>query len=273
MLLLFKFSCFQKALWCAINLKKIYNDMTFNDVQELANSHESQSVELKKTTGQLDAGMETLCAFLNGDGGTVLFGVTDKGEIKGQEVSDGTKRNIAEAISRFEPKPVVHIEYIDVPDSDGRKVIVFRVDSQHILRPFAFRGRAFHRIQSVTSIMSQEEYRYFLFSKVDDKYSWDRMLNPGLRLTDLDENTFWGAIRAGINSGRLPEVTIKESMGDILEKLELFRDGQLTNAAAVLFGKQRIGYMQWPFSSSTSPCLQELMGYIGRRSCSSLAKH
>ena len=40
--------------------------------------------------------METLCAFLNRNGGTVLFRVTDKGKIIGQEVSDKTKRDIAE---------------------------------------------------------------------------------------------------------------------------------------------------------------------------------
>lgn len=40
--------------------------------------------------------METLCAFLNRNGGTVLFSVTDKGKIIGQEVSDKTKRDIAE---------------------------------------------------------------------------------------------------------------------------------------------------------------------------------
>lgn len=128
--------------------------MTIDEIKQLTQNLESQHLEFKKTTGQLDAGMETLCAFLNGDGGTVLFGVSDKGEIKGQEVSDDTKRNIAEAIARFEPKPIVGIEYVEVPLSEKKQVIVFRAESQHSLRPFTFRGRSFHRIQSVTSVMS-----------------------------------------------------------------------------------------------------------------------
>lgn len=41
---------------------------------------EGGTVEFKETTGQLERGMETLCAFLNGTGGTVLFGVTDQGK-------------------------------------------------------------------------------------------------------------------------------------------------------------------------------------------------
>ncbi len=218
--------------------------MIYSDILKLTAGKESQNVEFKKTTGQLDAGMETLCAFLNGNGGMVFFGVSDNGNVKGQDVGDSTKRDIAEAISRFEPMPVVEVEYVDVPESDDKKVIVLRVEAQHKSRPFVYRGRAFHRIESVTSVMSQDEYRYLFFGRSDDKYSWDRALNPELKISDLDEQTFWGAVRAGISSGRMPEVTIKESIEEILEKLELSRGGVLTNAAAILFGKQRIGYMQ-----------------------------
>ena len=72
-------------------------------ISSLIAGKESGQVEFKETTGQLERGMETLCAFLNGEGGTVVFGVTDKGKIIGQEVSDKTKRDIGEAINRLEP--------------------------------------------------------------------------------------------------------------------------------------------------------------------------
>ena len=68
------------------------------DIKNLIVQTENEQLEFKETTGQLERGMETLCAFLNGEGGTVLFGVTDKGKIIGQEVADVTKRCIAEAI-------------------------------------------------------------------------------------------------------------------------------------------------------------------------------
>ena len=47
-------------------------------IKRLIAEKECGRVEFKETTGQLERGMETLCAFLNGEGGTVLFGVTDK---------------------------------------------------------------------------------------------------------------------------------------------------------------------------------------------------
>lgn len=39
-------------------------------VKELISEKENGQVEFKETTGQLERGMETLCAFLNGKGGT-----------------------------------------------------------------------------------------------------------------------------------------------------------------------------------------------------------
>lgn len=51
-------------------------------------------------------------------------------------------------------------------------------------------------------------------------------------------------MRAGINSGRLPEITIREDIPAILEKFDLLHNGKLNNAAAVLFGRQLYDYPQ-----------------------------
>ena len=83
---------------------------TIDDIKNLIKSDtETDTIEFKKTTGQLERGMETLCAFLNGDGGTVLFGVTDEGKIIGQDIAGKTKETIGEAISRIEPNVNVRI--------------------------------------------------------------------------------------------------------------------------------------------------------------------
>ena len=66
------------------------NITNIDDIRKLASGDEGGRTEYKLITGQLERGMETLCAFLNGEGGTVLFGVADNGKITGQEVSDKT---------------------------------------------------------------------------------------------------------------------------------------------------------------------------------------
>ena len=88
---------------------------TLDDIKNLINSDtETDSIEFKKTTGQLERGMETLCAFLNGAGGTELFGVTDEGKIIGQDIAGKTKETIGEAISRFGPSANIRIFYVPI---------------------------------------------------------------------------------------------------------------------------------------------------------------
>ncbi len=55
--------------------------MELKELQRLAESGESETVEFKKSTAQLPRAGETLCAFLNGQGGRVLIGVTSDGKI------------------------------------------------------------------------------------------------------------------------------------------------------------------------------------------------
>ena len=55
-------------------------------IQHLAENHEGVDVEFKETTGQLNRGMETLCGMINGSGGIVVFGVSNKGKIIGQAI-------------------------------------------------------------------------------------------------------------------------------------------------------------------------------------------
>ena len=49
--------------------------MTFEEIQELVKKDEHRCLELKKTTGELQDGMHSACAFLNTDGGWLIFGV------------------------------------------------------------------------------------------------------------------------------------------------------------------------------------------------------
>ena len=125
------------------------------DISKLiSDDTETDSVEYKESTGQLERGMETLCAFLNKEGGTVLFGVNDNKKIIGQEVADTTKRNIADAISRLEPTAAVQISYIPLPGSD-RKVIALHVEDARFSRPYSYKGRPYIRVESVTTTMPQ----------------------------------------------------------------------------------------------------------------------
>lgn len=182
----------------------------FEDLKNLIRHNENEQVEFKETTGQLERGMETLCAFLNGAGGTLLFGVTDKGKVVGQDLCDKTKRDLVEAIKRMEPLPSIEIFYVAIPDTN-RYVIVLHTDPQLSARPFTYKGRAYHRMESVTSVMSQEKYNLLLLQR-GGKYGWEAIINENLKIENLDVDIIRGAVRMGVESGRLPETTMMEEI-------------------------------------------------------------
>ncbi|MCX6990991.1 MAG: putative DNA binding domain-containing protein [Chlamydiae bacterium] len=53
--------------------------MLLEELQKLVASGESENLEFKKTTGQRTEAVKTVCALLNGLGGFLLFGVSERG--------------------------------------------------------------------------------------------------------------------------------------------------------------------------------------------------
>jgi ATP-dependent DNA helicase RecG len=62
---------------------------------------------------------------LNGLGGFVLFGVSDKGEIAGQQVTAKTLEDIAQELRKIEPPAFPEIETIAI--GNDKAVILIRV--------------------------------------------------------------------------------------------------------------------------------------------------
>ena len=66
-----------------------------------------------------------------------------------------------------------------------------------------------------------------------------------INISDLNENRLRGAIRLGVERGRMLESTLTESKETILNKLHLLTDGIPNNAAAVLFSTNIHAYPQF----------------------------
>lgn len=130
-------------------------EMTIDDIKALIATDESRTLELKKTTGELKDGMHSDCAFLNTDGGWLIFGVAPTGlKILGQQVTETTKREIAQAIAGLEPVVDVKPHYVDVPDRPGNQVIAMHFDGWVWgERPHTFHGCPYYKVESTTKVM------------------------------------------------------------------------------------------------------------------------
>ena len=216
--------------------------MTLDELKELIANDEGEKVEVKESTGQRRDACETLCAFLNKDGGTVVFGVTKKGKLTGQLMADTTKRDLFDAFQKFEPAADIEVSY--VPVDETHTAIVCHVDGGN-RKPYIYDGKPHKRVQSSTTKMSQEEYERMLLARGGFRSEWEDQPNPELSLDDLDSDAIRDTARKAVRVGRLDESIDTENAASLLDHFKLRRNGVLLNGAAVLFGKaDRIDYPQ-----------------------------
>ena len=207
--------------------------LNLRQLQTLVAPGESDRVEFKKSTGDLKGGMETLCGFLNGRGGRVLFGVTSGGRILGQTISDATLREVANEITRLEPPATITQSRVSVSESDEVLILETTVRSS---APYTYNGRPFQRVGTITSPMRQAEYERRLLERGHSQQRWENQIASGYRLRDLDVPEIRRTVAEAIDAGRL-ETTV-ESSAEVLRKLHMIRERGVIQAAVVAFARE-----------------------------------
>jgi ATP-dependent DNA helicase RecG len=202
-------------------------------LQALIAEGESETLEFKRSTAELRRAGETLCAFLNTDGGRVLIGVAPDGRLVGQQVADITLREIAAMLDRFEPPVRVNIERVDI--GDEKAVIVLDVPAARQLVPFVFEAKPYKRIGSTTTVMAQDDCARLLLDRNHSRHRWENQFAEGVRLEDLDHEEILRTRATAIEQRRLSAGTSMD-VGDILDRLGLRIGGQVINAAQMLYG-------------------------------------
>lgn len=208
-----------------------------NKLKILVSQGESEILEFKKSTGLLSAAFETVCAFLNGRGGTVLIGIGEGGKIIGQDVTDKTRQEIAGHVLKLEPtaQAPLRIEY--VPVEDGRYVVAITVTAgKHV--PYVYDARPFIRNQSTTNRMTQHRYEQLIIERGQLNHSWDEQPVIGYGINDLDHEEIYKTLTDGVRENRIPASIQKEDVSEILSRLGLFVDDKLNRAAVVLYAKE-----------------------------------
>ena len=189
--------------------------MDIDEIKEIIANDENRVLELKKTTGELIKGMQSLCAFLNTDGGWLFFGITPDLKILGQNVTDSTQREIAHEMTKLEPAISLPIQLFDIPERPGFSVIGVHCD-----------GAKFGEPRS----MFEERLR----RSNPSRFAWESQTPDNLHLEDLDEDRIKGAVAYGVDRGRMPASAMTESTWGLLDKFAMTENGKIKNAAAAL---------------------------------------
>lgn len=193
--------------------------MTFKEVCDLIACDEHKNLELKKTTGELKDGMHSACAFLNTQGGVLVFGVTPNSlKIIGQEVTEATRREVAHALVGLEPALDVAVEYIDIPERPGFQLIVMRFEAYVWGKsPYTYHGCPYYRVESTTKIMPREMFHERIKASNPDLFAWERQPAERIGIKDLNEQFIRGAVRLGVERGRVSSAALAEPFEVLLE--------------------------------------------------------
>lgn len=178
-------------------------------------------------------GIEMACAFANYRGGYLLFGVDDHGAIVGQQVTDDTIKNIANAIKlNTDPKLYPSIERIEL----ASKTCILVTVEESPLKPHLAYGRAYLRIGAANQKLDRERYEYLLQQRFNG-YGFDHQVQPGANLSDIDTDALHEFLETANSVRNLNENLLLPS-DMILQKLDLMRGDDVTKAALLLFGKR-----------------------------------
>ncbi len=186
---------------------------------------ESQIVELKPSTSQLRRGMESLCAFANTDLGTVYFGINNNGDPIGFQISDRTFKDIQnECFTQFDPKIYPNIYQDEV---DGKDIMIVELKNTPE-RPYFYRGKAYKRVGTSNTIMSQAEIQRMMYERQNPEFQYDRSTLPSTSADLNKEKIKWFYNLAHVERN-LP----LEDSPDTLSKLNIL-SGDNPNVAGIL---------------------------------------
>ena len=209
--------------------------MNLEQLQQLVVAGECERLEFKTSTGDLRGGMETLCGFLNGQGGKVLFGVSNSGGLRGQSISDSTLREVANEITKLDPAAT--IAQVRVPVSDSADVLILETTDRSVA-PYCYNGRPFQRIGTTTSRMPQAEYERRLLQRGHSQRRWENQVAEGYVLGELDTEEISRTIREAVDAGRIDSTAVGPT--ETLDKLHLVEDDRPLQAAVVAFAKEML---------------------------------
>lgn len=153
--------------------------MTEQELRNIIRKGENQKVEFKLSFGA--KAIIAVNALANSQGGYVLLGVSNQGEIAGVNLNEESVQEwLNEIKQKTEPALIPETFQISI---NNKKIVVLSV-SEFPIKPVAFQGRYFARKNNSNHQLSVDdivEYRFYSLNKSFDAFEVDFLMK------DLDQ--------------------------------------------------------------------------------------
>lgn len=187
---------------------------------------EQQNIEYKSSWH--DDYLKWICGFANAQGGQIYIGKDDVGNVVNVE---DYKKLMDEIPNKIKNNMGITAE-VNLLHEDGKHYIEIVVLPYSV--PISLRGRYYYRSGSVKQELTGASLNEFLLKR--SGLTWDEVTEPRATFDDIDEKSFRMYLEMSKEKDRLPDVE-GLTMEEIFDKLRLTKNGELTRAAIILFGK------------------------------------
>ncbi len=197
-------------------------------IEELISKGESETLEFKERFD--NETIETVSAFANTNGGAILIGVSDRGEIKGVKLGRESLRSWINKISQLtEPTIIPGIESYSLND---KTVVAINV-KESPLKPVACKGICFLRVKNSNKKLTPKEISELYLQTIGS--SWDAYIARDADLKDINYVKVDEYIKLANERSRRK---VTEKPIEALKKLGLVKKDKPTWAAILLFGRE-----------------------------------
>lgn len=199
---------------------------------------ETETLEFKKSTGELKEAMNSISAILNKhQQGEIYFGVKPDGTVIGQVVTEESLREVSQKIKNsIEPKIYPEVKKVVM---DGRDCIYVKFEGSQT--PYFAFGVAKIRVADEDLTMSPQELADYIRKGDKEENRWENLVSNKF-VDDVDEELLKKYTNQAHDVGRIAiEYTDKRT---VLNQLELSEGNNLINAGKVLFADDLIQDIQ-----------------------------
>lgn len=189
---------------------------------------ENQHIEFKQSWR--DEYLQYICGFANAQGGTLYIGIDDNGNVRGIDNASKLLENLPNQINQT----MGLLAEVNIHTEKDKEYVFVHVDSAD--QPVSYHGKFYYRSGSTLQEMNGINLKHFILKKAD--LSYETLPNDQATIEDIDRESIDYFIYCGAQVGRISAEALKSSTEDILQNLDLLtKDGKLTYAAVLLFGK------------------------------------
>ena len=154
------------------------------NIEELIERGETQSLEFKESLRLKDEIGETVSAFSNSDGGTVIVGVSNNGGVLGVDIGANTLEEFANYIKRNTDPQI--FPSVKIREVDGKNVVMVEVEESQERHVF-FKSHAYKRVGKTNQRISSSEMRR-LAKESGGRVYWDERVCEDASLEDIEED-------------------------------------------------------------------------------------